>query len=307
LLALQAHFPSLHPAHCNAEADPTSCKAVDGWRFLDKACVNTGRDGPWSFCSRAKVEETKIVLRMLPLLFSSTVAHVPSPLLVAFTVQQGMTTNTRLGRVHVYPAMLFIIPSIFQMLMLAAYDRCLVPLLRRRTGYLGGITHLQRVGVGFLATSMAPAIAAVVERKRKETVVSGGHQMSLFWLAPQFFLIGVADSTSFVGLLEFFNSEAPHGMKSIGVALFWGQTGMASLLGTLLVRLVNKVTQSSSGHGHGWLEGANLNTSHLDLFYWVVTAVAFLGWLNYLYWAKMYKYRQDPRIAKKLVHDDSMP
>ncbi|CAL5006549.1 unnamed protein product [Urochloa decumbens] len=273
-------------------------------KFLDKACINTGRDGPWSVCSSAKVEETKIVLRMLPIAFSSTVAHIPSPLLVAFTVQQGMTTNTRLGRVHMYPAMLFIIPSIFQMLMLAVYDQFLVPLLRRRTGYKGGITQLQRVGVGFLATAMAPAIAAVVERQRKKMVLSGG-QMSLFWLAPQFFLIGVADTTSFVGLLEFFNNEAPNGMKSIGVALFWCQVGISSLLGTLLVKLVNKVTQNSSDHG--WLEGANLNNSHLDLFYWVVAAVAFLGWVNYLYWSKRYKYRHDQRIATKSSNEDSMP
>jgi peptide/histidine transporter 3/4 len=99
------------------------------YRFLDKACVktNTGGegDGPWSVCSAAKVEETKIVLRMLPLVFSSTVAHVSSSLLIAFTVQQGATTNTKLGKVHVYPAMLFIIPSIFQTLMLVAYDRLL--------------------------------------------------------------------------------------------------------------------------------------------------------------------------------------
>lgn len=279
-------------------------RPTNSLKCLDRACINTGRDGPWSVCSSAKVEETKIVLRMLPLVFSSTVSHVSSPLLVAFTVQQGMTTNTRLGRVHIYPAMLFIIPSIFQMLMLAVYDWFLVPFLRRRTGYMGGISHLQRVGVGFLATAVAPAIAAVVERQRKETVASGG-QMSLFWLAPQFFLIGVADTTSFVGLLEFFNSEAPNGMKSIGVALFWCQIGLSSLLGTLLVKLVNKVTQSSSAHG--WLEGPNLNSSHLDLFYWVVTAVAFLGWFNYLYWAMRYKYRQDPRIATKSAHEDSVP
>ena len=199
--------------------------------------TNTGGegDGPWSVCSAAKVEETKIVLRMLPLVFSSTVAHISSSLLIAFTVQQGATTNTKLGKVHVYPAMLFIIPSIFQTLMLVAYDRLLVRLLRRRTGYTGGITQLQRVAVGFLATSVAPAVAAVVERKRKDMVAAGGH-ISLFWLAPQFFLIGVEDTTAFVGLLEFFTAEAPDGMKSIGVAFFWCHAGMASLLGTLLVK-----------------------------------------------------------------------
>ena len=92
------------------------------------------------------------------------------------------------------------------------------------------------------------------------------------------------------------------------MAFFWCQAGMASLLGTLLVRLMNRVTHSSCASG--WLEGKNLNSSHLDLFYWVVTAVSFLGWLSYLYWAKRYKYRQDPRISTKAAPDEddsSMP
>jgi peptide/histidine transporter 3/4 len=112
----------------------------------------------------------------------------------------------------------------------------------------------------------------------------------------------VADATSFVGLLKFFTGETPDGMKSICVAFFWCQLGMASLLGTLLVRLVNRVTHS--GSAPGWLEGKNLNSNHLDLFYCVVTGVSFLGWLNYLYWAKRYKYRQDPRISTKAALDE---
>ncbi|KAL6659142.1 hypothetical protein ACP70R_003182 [Stipagrostis hirtigluma subsp. patula] len=190
----------------------------------------------------------------------------------------GGATNTRLGRQHVYHAMLAIIPNMFQLLMIVGYDRLLEPFLRWRTGYEDGITHLQSVGVGFTLN----IIAAV---------------------APQFFLLGMTETTSFVGLLEFFNSEAPDSMKSIGVVLFWCQAGLFSLLGTLLVRLVNKVTRHHGGLG--WLEGTNLNTTRLDLFYWVVAAVALLGWLNFLYSAKRYRYRHDPRIASKPVDEDS--
>ncbi|KAL6842267.1 hypothetical protein ACP4OV_027915 [Aristida adscensionis] len=272
--------------------------------FLDKACINNGKDGAWSMCDISKVEETKIVLGLLPLVISSMVAHVSSPLLVAFTVQQGAMTNTRLGRLHFYPAMLAIVPNVFQLLLLVTYDRVLVPFLRRRTGYVGGITQLQRVAVGFTANIFAPIVAAIVERKRKDMAAAGA-QMSIFWLAPQYFLLGMQETTSFVGLLEFFNSEAPDGMKSIGVALFWCQTGLSSFLGTLIVRLVNKVTRQ--GGTLGWVEGKNLNRTHLDLFYWLVAAVAFLGWLNFLYWAKRYKYRHDPRIATKPVDEDTQP
>uniref|UniRef100_A0A0D9W6L0 Major facilitator superfamily (MFS) profile domain-containing protein n=1 Tax=Leersia perrieri TaxID=77586 RepID=A0A0D9W6L0_9ORYZ len=263
---------------------------TDCLKYLDKASINHGEDGAWSVCSTKKVEETKIVLRMLPLFISSMVGYISNPLLLTFTVQQGSMTNTSLGKIHISPATLFVIPITFQMLMLAIYDRFLVPFMRKRTGYVCGITHLQRVGLGFASMIFASVIAAIVERKRKEAAV----QMSLFWLAPQFFLLGVSDVTSFVGLLEFFNSEAPRGMKSIGTALFWCELGLASWMGTFLVELVNKATRH--GHHGGWLEGTTLNNSHLDLFYWVVSVVGLLGFLNYLYWAKKYVYRHDPRI-----------
>ncbi|CAL5031301.1 unnamed protein product [Urochloa decumbens] len=274
---------------------------TDSMKFLDKACINRGKDGAWSRCSVAKVEETKIVLRMLPLFISSMVGYVSSPIILTFTVQQGGMTNTRLGKIHISPATLFIIPITFQTVMLAIYDRFIVPFLRKRTGYASGITHLQRISLGFISMILASVIAAVVERKRKEAAV----QMSLFWLAPQFFLLGVSDVTSFPGLLEFFNSEAPRGMKSIATALFWCEIGLASLLATLLVKAVNRATRR--GHHGGWLEGTSLNNSRLDLFYWVVTVVGLLAFLNYLYWAKKYVYRQDPRVVDEPPVDQDSP
>ncbi|XP_021319481.1 protein NRT1/ PTR FAMILY 4.3 isoform X1 [Sorghum bicolor] len=260
-------------------------------KVLDKACINRGKDGVWSLCSRTKVEETKIVLRVLPLFISSIIGYISNPVLFTFTVQQGGMTNTRLGKIHVSPATLFIIPTIFQMVMLPVYDQFLVPFLRKRTGYASGITHLQRVGIGFTSIILASVIAAVVERKRKEAAV----QMSLFWLTPQFFLLGVSDVTSFPGLLEFFNSEAPRGMKSIAAALFWCVLGLSSLLATFLVQIVNRATRH--GHQAGWLEATSLNSSRLDLFYWVVAVVGFLAFLNYMFWAKRYVYRHNPRIV----------
>ncbi|KAF7063561.1 hypothetical protein CFC21_070077 [Triticum aestivum] len=278
-----------------------SLSQTNSLKFLDKACINRGEKGDWLVCSVTKVEETKIVLRMLPIFISSVIGYISSIILFTFTVQQGGLTNTRLGKINVSPATLFVIPITFQMLMLAVYDQFIVPFLRRRTGYRGGITHLQRIGIGFASMILACVIAAVVEKKRKGAEV----QMSLFWLAPQFFLLGVSDVTSFTGLLEFFNSEAPWGMKSIATALFWCDLGLASLMATFLVDAVNAATRH--GHRVGWLEGASLNTSHLDLFYWVVAVIGLLGFLNYLYWANRYVYQNNQRLARvaPTVDEDS--
>ncbi|CAM0904040.1 unnamed protein product [Alopecurus aequalis] len=282
----------------NSEAGAGSVDAfsqTNSLKFLNKACINHGTNGAWSVCSATKVEETKIVLRFLPIFISSVLGYTSNIILFTFTVQQGGLTNTRLGKIHVEPATLFVVPIIFQMLMLFIYDQCIVRFLRRRTGYIGGITHLQRIGIGYASMVLAMVIAAVAEKKRKDAVV----QMSLFWLAPQFILLGMSDVTSFTGLLEFFNSEAPQGMKSIATALFWCDLGLASLMATFLVDAVNWATRH--GHRGGWLEGTSLNNSHLDLFYWVVAVFGLLAFFNYLYWAKKYVYRHNQHIAKPTV------
>ncbi|KAF7067677.1 hypothetical protein CFC21_073535 [Triticum aestivum] len=181
---------------------------TEGLQFLDKAAIKieNGARGPWSLCNVTQVEETKIACRMVPIFLTSAVGYMPVSIILNFTVQQGNTMDTRLGAIRVSPATLFVIPTVFQLVILVAYDRLLVPLLRRATGYVGGVTHPQRIGVGFVAAVPASAVAALVEARRKTVAEgsglvdspAGGVPMSVFWLTPQFFLLGVVDVTSFV-------------------------------------------------------------------------------------------------------------
>lgn len=272
---------------------------TSGFKFLDKAALDDGDGGRWSLCTVTQVEEAKIILRMLPVFVSSVLGYLPIPLLLTFTVQQGGTMDTRLGGTHVPPASLFVIPIVFQMLILVVYDRAVVPWLRRATGYAGGITHLQRIGVGFASNVVALAVAAVVEGRRRSRGAAAAAEMSVFWLTPQFFLLGVMDVTSFVGLLEFFYSEASAGMKSIGSAVFFCILGIASWLGSFLIQVVNRAT-ARHGRGSGWLDGANLNAGRLDLFYWLLALFGIVSLLLYLGCAWRYTYRHDPRMQSTM-------
>ncbi|BAT13604.1 protein NRT1/ PTR FAMILY 4.5 [Oryza sativa Japonica Group] len=271
-----------------------------GLKCLDKAAIVRGggsNGGAWSVCSVSQVEETKIVLRMVPIFLTAALGYMPVSVVLTFTVQQGNIMDTRMGAIRVSPATLFVIPTVFQLAILVVYDRAVVPALRRATGRVGGVTHLQRIGVGFVSSLASCAVAAAVEVKRRRLVASSSSSamMSVFWLTPQFFLLGVVDVTSFVGLLEFFSSEASDGMKSIGSSIFYCMLGMAAWLNTMLIELVNRVTRRRGGGG--WLDGANLNESRLDLFYWLVSGIELVAFMAYLLFAWRYVYRNDQRIA----------
>ncbi|PKU65353.1 protein NRT1/ PTR FAMILY 4.3 isoform X1 [Dendrobium catenatum] len=275
---------------------------TSGLEFLDKAAISHGSAGAWSLSTVSQVEETKIIIRMLPIFLSSLSCYLCVPLLLTFTVQQGNTMNTKLGKIHFSPASLMIIPQTFQIIFLVLYDTLFVPFARKFTGYRNGITQLQRISVGFISISFAMCVAALVERKRKRVAELNGLidsstevPISVFWLGAQLFFIGISDVTSFVGLLEFFVEEASMGMKSMGTAIFYCLIGLSSLLATFVVEVVNKATRNGE-EGMGWLDGNNLNKSHLDNFYWLLSIIGFMGLINYLYWAKKYVYRHDLRI-----------
>ncbi|PAN16460.1 hypothetical protein PAHAL_3G062500 [Panicum hallii] len=306
-LSLPENVTEMHVATDSTGTSVEFMQRTSDFKFLDKAAVDDGDTRGRSLCTVTQVEEAKIILRMLPIFLSSVLGNVSIPLLLSLTVQQGGTMDTRLGGTSIPPASLFIVPIVFQMLILVAYDRAALPWLRRATGYAGGVTHLQRVGVGFASSVMALAVAAVVEGCRRRSAASAGAPpMSVFWLTPQFFLLGVMDVTSFVGLLEFFYSEASAGMKSIGGAIVFCILGVASWLGSFLIQVVNHATARQGG-GHGWLDGANLNASRLDLFYWLLAVFALVSFFLYLLCAWRYTYRHDPRMQAAVDGDKVSP
>lgn len=127
--------------------------------------------------------------------------------------------------------------------------------------------------------------AALVEKKRRDH--SKPLTMSVFWLLPQFFLIGSAEVFTYVGQLEFFYDEATDGTRSISSAMFLSEIGIGSWLSTAIVKIVEGAT---GGEEKGWLRN-DLNKSRLDYFYWVLTAINGANFMVYLLVAWKYKGR----------------
>ncbi|GJY64274.1 NRT1/ PTR family protein 4.5 [Tanacetum coccineum] len=277
----------------------------DVHRWLDKAAIqsdNTDQTAsPWKLCRITQVENAKILLAMLPVFLCSIIMTVCLAQLQTFSVQQGVTMDIKLSdSFNMPPASLPIIPVAFLLILVPIYDIVFVPLARRVTGIPTGITYLQRVGVGLILSSLSMAIAGIMEVKRKN--VAKDHNMldaipvlqplpiSVFWLSAQYFVFGIADMFTYVGLLEFFYSQAPKSIKSISSSFLWSAMAIGYFLSSIMVQIVNKATKGMTKSG-GWLAGNNINRNHLENFYYLLAILSLINFVIYLFVAKRYKYR----------------
>ncbi|XP_057517212.1 protein NRT1/ PTR FAMILY 4.6-like isoform X2 [Amaranthus tricolor] len=247
-------------------------------------------------CTRKQVEDVKIVMKTIPIFASTIMLNCCLAQLSTFSVQQAATMNTKLNSLKVPPASLPVFPVIFIMILAPVYNHLILPLARKLTNTEMGITHLQRIGMGLILSIVAMAVAALVEIKRKK--VATQHLLldsteplpiTFLWIALQYLFLGSADLFSFAGLLDFFFTEAPSSMKSLATSFSWASLAIGYYLSSTLVALVNRVTFISGSTP--WLKGINLNHYHLERFYWLMCVLSGLNFLNYLFWARNYKYR----------------
>lgn len=90
----------------------------------------------------------------------------------------------------------------------------------------------------------------------------------------------------YVGQLEFFNAQAPDGLKSFGSALCMTSISLGNYVSSLLVTMVMKI--STVDRMPGWIPG-NLNKGHLDRFYFLLAALTVVDFVIYIACAKWYK------------------
>ncbi|KAL7605133.1 hypothetical protein Lser_V15G18876 [Lactuca serriola] len=286
----------LHEIH-DKEADIV--QRTNQFRCLDKAAVITTlldaseqqQSGSWKLCTVTQIEETKILIRMLPIILSTIFMNTCLAQLQTFTIQQSTTMDRNLLGFKVPGPSIPVIPLLFMFILIPIYDRVFVPLVRRVTGIPTGIRHLQRIGIGLILSIISMVVAGIVETHRKNVAIDnnmvdspGPLPLTVFWLGFQYAIFGVADMFTLVGLLEFFYEESSSGMKSLGTSISWCSLAFGYYLSSIVVEVVNKV----SG---GWLGSNNLNRDKLNYFYWLLAVLSLVNLGVYLMCANWYKYK----------------
>ncbi|KAK1354665.1 putative peptide/nitrate transporter-like [Heracleum sosnowskyi] len=272
---------------------------TEGLRFLDKAAIIKDKQSsvdtqgtPWKLTTVTKIEETKLILKTIPIWLTSLTFGICQAQTSTFFIKQSTTMDRNITHSFVIPpASVYSLTAIGMIISVIIYDKLLVPILRWATGNERGISILQRIGTGMVFTFATMVVAALVERKRlnlyHEDPIKGSLSMSVFWLAPQFLIIGMGDGFSLVGLQEYFYDQVPDSMRSLGIGLYLSVLGVANFLSSFLITIVDRATEKG---GKSWF-GKDLNHSRLDYFYWLLAAISALNFGVYLIVAQRYSYK----------------
>ncbi|KVH98410.1 Major facilitator superfamily domain, general substrate transporter, partial [Cynara cardunculus var. scolymus] len=262
------------------------------YRFLDKAAVVEDPElsnvkNRWELCTVTQVEELKTFLRVFPVWASTIALSLSLAQQSTFFLAQSKILDRHLGPNFIIPPgsmQVFAVVNAF--VTVPIYEKLILPIIQRKTQHHRGFTSLQRMGIGLFISIFALAVAAAVEHMRRTH--PNPSSLSVFWLVPQFFILGGAESFTYVGQLEFFYDEATDGMKSVCGALFLSEIGIGSWVNSALVNIVERATGTGK---NGWLRD-DLNVSKLDYYYSILAGISAINLFVYIWVARRYKGRR---------------
>lgn len=256
------------------EEKPLCDQALD----MSEDLSNSSNDGI-HICEMAQV-----ILHLLPIWTMLLMFAVIFQLPATFFTKQGMTMERNVGtNFKIPPATLQSAITVSIILLMPWYDVCFIPLARIITRNEKGITVTQRMGIGMVLSVIAMVIAAIVETKRLEISRNSESEtvpLSIFWLLPQYILLGISDIFTVVGMQQFFYTEVPTGMRTMGIALYTSVFGVGSFLSALLISLVEYFT--------GWFSD-DMREARLDKYYWLLALGSAFSFLTFVVLCRFYK------------------
>ncbi|KAK4582519.1 hypothetical protein RGQ29_025635 [Quercus rubra] len=271
-----------------------------GLRCLDKAVVQTQNQeqkeqNRWKLCTIEEVEDTKNVIRMIPMWMTFIMCGVVISIGNTYFLEQATNMNRKVGKLKVpLPILKFfydLVKDHFKSLYVKVTKK-VIP---------GKYVPPYGIIVAMLFSILCCITAAKVETRRLDVIRSHGLldkpddsnvkiPMSMFWLLPQFLLLGAVDGMSNFSIDQFFTNQAPASMGRYLKIFSHGVIGAGTVGSVLSVYVVGKV--SERGGRPSWFQGT-LN-SRLDNYYWTLTVLSSINLILYILVALQYTYKDPP-------------
>ncbi|KAL8137920.1 hypothetical protein V2J09_003921 [Rumex salicifolius] len=277
-----------------------------GLMFLDRAAMLSPLDlsknmddeesfmacrDPWRLCTITQVEEVKCVVRLIPIWLCTILSSVVFIQMLSLFVEQGAAMDTTISGTSFRfpPASMTSFDIISTSIFIIFYDKLIVPLYVKLTKKEPEPpSELQRIGIGLAIAVVAMVIAGFVEQHRRRFALPGQEisTLSIFWQIPQYVLVGVSEAFVYVAQWEFFASQTPDSLKSIGLSLSMSSSAIGSYICSIILSVVMDIT--TKGGKPGWVPQI-LNDGHLDKFFFLSAMLTAANLGMYVICARRYK------------------
>ncbi|XP_040374716.1 protein NRT1/ PTR FAMILY 5.10-like [Rosa chinensis] len=287
----------------NTKRDP--CSSIEQAQITDYneatrvsyPAEQTGRGEVWTL-EKLK-EELPFFKKMLPMWFAFVIYTMVDAAGSSFFFGQMSNLDDLIGNSAVYFAGF---TSFTASVVSFLYEKVIAPKKWRHA-------TLVNIGSAVTCSQLCCFAAWLVEVYRLKSVKRKGLEndnattvsMSIFLLVPQFFLLGIMQGLLRTGLVDFFHDQINYDdklMKRYGEYISAFVLGVIRLLTTLNILVPFFVSKKS------WF-GDNINTSRLDLYFFVLTLCSLVNIGYYLCVARYYATSRSPNAIGEEQQEQS--
>ncbi|XP_057497788.1 protein NRT1/ PTR FAMILY 5.5-like [Actinidia eriantha] len=271
-------------------------------RCLDKAAIilptqplDEQEEKRWKLCTVTEVENTKLSLRMIPLCATLIFCGVVSSIGNTYFIEQANHLKHKVGRLS--------IPTVMLLWFYNQGKQKFANLYYKIANWLGGSGSRQYaptigIGVSMIFAILCCVTAAKMEIRRLDVVESHGLidkpderiPMSIFWLLPQFILLGAVDGILENSICALLIDQVGPSMERYVAHFVLGVAGLGNIASVLSVYVVGKVSKQG-GSKPSWFQDT-LNKSRLDKYYWTLAWLSAVNLGVYIVVAAFYRYRE---------------
>lgn len=168
------------------------------------------------------------------------------------------------------------------------------------------------IAVAMIFSVLSCITAAIVERQRRKIIWNHGLlekpndkiPMTMFWLLPQYILLGAHEGIYKHSIASFFSGQAPRWITDKYRRSFSnGMLGLGIMSSVLSVYIVRKV--SEMGGKTSWFQHT-LNKSHLDYYYWTLAGLSAFNLVYYTVLACFYTYGDSKVEDVEVAHSEEV-
>ncbi|XP_020261721.1 protein NRT1/ PTR FAMILY 7.3-like isoform X2 [Asparagus officinalis] len=275
------------------------------FKFLDHAAIITSKDkinptnqnnqhprqhNPWQLCTVTQVEEVKCVFRLLPIWICTITFSGTFVQMVSLFIEQGASMKTTIYKFHIPPASMTVFDILISSTFIIFYKKLIAPFYTKLTKTIPkGPSDLRKMGYGLIFAMAGMLTAGFVEIHRKKYALEESEELSslfILWQIPQYVLLGIGEAFVYVSQLDFFGSQVPDVMRSLGIGLSLSSISLGSYFCSLVLTVAMKITTKEGDLG--WIP-ANLNDGFMERYFFLMTVLTGMELVLYIWFARRYK------------------